>query len=66
MLRVAVLYGGRSGEHEISLRSAEAVIAGLDPAKYAVSRILITPEGRWQPRHLLQPGYQSYSPANHQ
>ena len=33
-LRVAVLYGGRSGEHEISLRSAESIIAGLDPAKY--------------------------------
>ena len=30
-LRVAVLYGGRSGEHEISLRSAESIIAGLDP-----------------------------------
>ncbi len=57
MLRVAVLYGGRSGEHEISLRSAEAVIAGLDPARYAVSRLFITPEGRWQPRPILpEPG----------
>jgi D-alanine-D-alanine ligase len=57
MLRVAVLYGGRSGEHEISLRSAEAVIAGLDRARYEVSRIFITPEGRWQPRPILpEPG----------
>jgi D-alanine-D-alanine ligase len=48
-LRVAVLYGGRSGEHEISLRSAESIIAGLDSAKYQVQRIFITPEGRWQP-----------------
>ena len=48
-LRVAVLYGGRSGEHEISLRSAESIIAGLDRAKYEVQRIFITPEGRWEP-----------------
>jgi len=53
-LRVAVLYGGRSGEHEISLRSAESIIAGLDPAKYQVQRIFITPEGRWQP-HAISP-----------
>jgi D-alanine-D-alanine ligase len=56
-LRVAVLYGGRSGEHEISLRSAEAVIAGLDRAKYEVQRVFITPEGRWQPRAISpEPG----------
>lgn len=53
-LNVAVLYGGRSGEHEISLRSAESIIAGLNPAKYEVQRILITPEGRWQP-HPISP-----------
>jgi D-alanine-D-alanine ligase len=51
-LRVAVLYGGRSGEHEVSLRSAESVIAALDPANYEVERILITPEGRWEPRAI--------------
>jgi D-alanine-D-alanine ligase len=56
-LRVAVLCGGRSGEHEISLRSAESIIAGLNPAKYEVQRIFITPEGRWQPRALSpEPG----------
>src|SRR5262249_10720149 len=54
---VAVLYGGRSGEHEISLRSAESVIAGLNPDKYEVSRILITPEGRWDPKLIVpEPG----------
>jgi D-alanine-D-alanine ligase len=52
-LRVAVLYGGRSGEHEVSLQSAESVIAALDPEKYEVQRILITREGRWQPRPIL-------------
>ena len=56
-LRVAVLYGGRSGEHEISLRSAESIIAGLDRSKYEVQRIFITPEGRWEPRALSpEPG----------
>jgi D-alanine-D-alanine ligase len=51
-LRVAVLYGGRSGEHEISLRSAESVIAAMDPARYQVQRIFITQEGRWEPRAI--------------
>ena len=51
-LRVAVLYGGRSGEHEISLRSAESIINGLDRTKYEVQRIFITPEGHWQPRPI--------------
>ena len=48
-LRVAVLCGGRSCEHEISLRSAESIVAGLDRTKYAVQRIFISPEGRWEP-----------------
>ena len=48
-LRVAVLCGGRSGEHEISLRSAESIVAGLDRTKYDVQRIFISPEGRWEP-----------------
>jgi D-alanine-D-alanine ligase len=52
--RVAVLYGGRTGEHEISLRSAESVIAALDPGKYDVSRIFIGKDGRWMPR-AIQP-----------
>ncbi|MBZ5604175.1 MAG: D-alanine--D-alanine ligase [Acidobacteriia bacterium] len=50
--RVAVLYGGRTGEHEVSLRSAESVIAAMDPHKYEVHRILITKEGRWEPRAI--------------
>ena len=57
MMRVTVLCGGRSGEHEISLRSAESIIAGLNPAKYEVQRIFITPDGRWEPRALSpEPG----------
>ncbi len=44
---IAVLFGGQSGEHEVSLASAQAVIAALDPAKYNVLSIGITREGRW-------------------
>jgi D-alanine-D-alanine ligase len=47
-LRVGVLYGGRSGEHEISLRSAMTVIRALDPARYEVVPIAIGKDGRWR------------------
>jgi D-alanine-D-alanine ligase len=47
-MRVGVLYGGRSGEHEISLRSATAVIAALDPARFDVVPIAIGKDGRWR------------------
>src|SRR6266851_5546308 len=57
VLQVAVLYGGRSGEHEVSLRSAESIMAAMDPAKYEVQRVLISKEGRWQPRAISpEPG----------
>jgi D-alanine-D-alanine ligase len=46
-LRVGVLYGGRSGEHEISLRSASAIIRALDPSRYEIIPIAITKRGRW-------------------
>ena len=46
-VRVAVLFGGQSGEHEVSLASARAVIAALDPNKYHVVPIGITKAGRW-------------------
>jgi D-alanine-D-alanine ligase len=56
-LRVAVIYGGRSGEHEVSLRSAESVIAAMDPERYEVLRFFISKDGRWQPHAILpQPG----------
>jgi D-alanine-D-alanine ligase len=47
-LRVGVLFGGRSGEHEVSLASAASVIRGLDPAKYEPVPIAITKEGHWR------------------
>src|SRR5574342_293751 len=46
-LRVAVLFGGRSGEHEVSLMSARSVLSVLDPARYAVTQIGITHDGAW-------------------
>ncbi|MGA3023833.1 MAG: D-alanine--D-alanine ligase family protein [Bryobacteraceae bacterium] len=56
-LRVAVLYGGRSGEHEVSLRSARAVIEALDRDKYEVAEYEISKEGRWSPRAIMpEPG----------
>jgi D-alanine-D-alanine ligase len=56
-IRVAVVCGGRSGEHEISLRSSVAILDGLDRAKYEVQRIFISPEGRWEPGPILpEPG----------
>jgi D-alanine-D-alanine ligase len=46
-IRVGVLFGGQSGEHEVSLVSARAVMDGLDRAKYDVVPIGITKQGRW-------------------
>ena len=46
-VRVAVLMGGRSSEHEISLASARSVIAALDPQRYEVRRVEIGRDGRW-------------------
>src|ERR1700758_3212304 len=46
-LRVGVLFGGRSGEHEVSLASAASVIRGLDPDKYDAVPIGISKEGHW-------------------
>lgn len=55
--RVAVLHGGRSGEHEVSIRSAQAVMAALDPDRFEVVPILIHKDGRWDPRPIMpQPG----------
>jgi len=46
-LKIAVLFGGRSGEHEVSLMSARSVLSVLDPEHYEVTQVGITKEGRW-------------------
>ena len=47
MSRVAVISGGRSSEHEVSLRSGEAVARGLEQAGHEAVRVTISAEGRW-------------------
>jgi D-alanine-D-alanine ligase len=59
-LKIAVLFGGRSGEHEVSLVSAKSVLSVLDPDKYDVFQVGITHEGAWltgaNARDLLEKG----------
>ncbi|MGQ5261118.1 D-alanine--D-alanine ligase family protein [Micromonospora sp. ZYX-F-536] len=45
--RLAVLYGGQSGEHEVSRRSAVSILAGLDRDRYQVTEVLIGRDGQW-------------------
>src|SRR6266487_1906125 len=55
-IRIGLIFGGRSGEHEVSLASAESVMASLDRDKYEIVPIAITKEGSWllgaEPRTL--------------
>jgi len=46
-LRIGVLFGGRSAEHEVSVLSATNVMAALDSAKYDAVPIFVTREGQW-------------------
>ena len=46
-IRVAVLAGGRSSEHDISLASARSVVDALDPERYEVVALEIARDGRW-------------------
>lgn len=46
-IRVAVLFGGQSAEHDVSLRSAETVLGALDPERYETIPVGVTREGRW-------------------
>src|SRR5262245_23365845 len=58
-IRVAVVYGGRSGEHEISIRSAEAIMAGMDRSKYEILQYFISKNGKWSPKPIVpEPGAQ--------
>ena len=55
--RLAIIYGGRTGEHEVSVRSAKSILNALDRSKYEVSEYFITKEGKWQPKPILpEPG----------
>jgi D-alanine-D-alanine ligase len=56
-LRIGILFGGRSGEHEVSLRSGASILKAIDRRKYEIVPLGITREGRWLPpaaaEHLL-------------
>jgi D-alanine-D-alanine ligase len=47
-IRLGILFGGRSGEHDVSLASAASVMKALDPAKYEIVPIGITRDGHWR------------------
>lgn len=47
MKNVCLIFGGKSSEHEVSLRSASAILSGIDREKYAVTLLGITKEGKW-------------------
>ena len=48
-IRLALLYGGRSGEHAVSIASATSVMQAIDRDQYDVLPVYLTPEGRWLP-----------------
>ena len=51
-IRVALLFGGRSAEHEVSLVSATSILGALDPSRYDVTLVAVDADGRW---HLGDP-----------
>src|SRR5580658_6549210 len=54
---LAVIYGGRSGEHEVSHRSAKSIIEAMDTEKYRVLHYVISKDGKWSPRPIQpEPG----------
>jgi len=70
-LRIGIVFGGRSGEHEVSLRSARSVIEAIDKSKYEAVPIAITKEGNWLGSAALvitsansaEPGYAAQIPV---
>ena len=45
MLKIGIIYGGESTEHEVSIKSAESIIENIDQEKYIVERLYIDEEG---------------------
>jgi len=69
-IRVGVVFGGRSGEHEVSLASARSIMAVMDRDKYDIVPIGITHDGRWltsgDPLSVLAGGAQAALPSDPQ
>lgn len=62
-LKLIVLFGGKSGEHEVSLNSASSVLKAIDKSRYQVQTIGISPSGQWfwgvLPEEVLKHGFPS-------
>lgn len=67
-MRVGLIFGGRSGEHEVSVLSAKSVMEAIDPNKYIVYPIGITKQGQWvpgvSPQAILTSGQQQVLPES--
>lgn len=68
-LRVAVIFGGRSGEHEVSLVSAKSVVAALSAEKYEVTKLKISKNGEWEDNksalHIIEKDFDVVFPVLH-
>lgn len=67
-IRIGVIFGGRSGEHEVSLMSARSILSALDPDTYIVTQIGITHDGDWLVGEnvlgaMIEGEYQNLNPA---
>jgi D-alanine-D-alanine ligase len=63
-LKVGLIFGGRSGEHEVSLMSARSVIDVIDPQKYEVTQIGITQSGSWMVGENVWQALHDHNPAS--
>ena len=64
-IRVAVLFGGKSAEHDVSLRSAKNIITALDPKKYETTEIMIPKTGIWDMSMEMISAYDVVFPILH-
>src|SRR5665647_402342 len=53
-IRIGLIYGGKSGEHDVSLQTALAVIKAIDMSKYEIVPFYITKQGEWRSGPQLQ------------
>jgi len=69
-LRIGIVFGGRSGEHEVSVASARSIMAAIDRSRYEVVPIAIARSGQWiagaEPQALMAPGDAPASPEAEQ
>jgi len=65
---IVVLFGGQSGEHEVSLNSAQSVIQAINRSRYIIKTVAISPQGQWywgvQPEEIMMKGFPIGEAAN--